>query len=68
MTEQSAAQCPICGGNNQCGSVSGNETCWCMKEKFPQEIFRLVPEDQIDKACICEACLAKFKESNSNQS
>lgn len=65
MTEQTAANCPICGGDNRCGSEAGSGACWCMKEHFPEEILRLVPEDQLDKACICPCCLENFKKNNS---
>ncbi|MBD3919464.1 cysteine-rich CWC family protein [Paenibacillus sp. PR3] len=66
MNDQTAAKCPICSSDNRCGNVTGNpNACWCSKEYFPQEIFKLVPKDQIDVSCICKACLDKFKEASS---
>jgi hypothetical protein len=43
--------------------VTGNsvEACWCTKEKFPNEILELAAPDQLNKSCICKACLEKFK-------
>ncbi|GHH98721.1 cysteine-rich CWC family protein [Neobacillus kokaensis] len=55
--------CPICGEKNKCmsGAVEhGN--CWCDAEVFPNEIFKLVPEESRRKHCICQNCLTKFKD------
>ncbi|WP_231597612.1 cysteine-rich CWC family protein [Bacillus sp. SA1-12] len=50
-------ECPFCNKNNNCGY----ESCWCSKEFFPREIFDLLPEQQLRKSCICQACLDHFK-------
>ncbi|PWW04905.1 hypothetical protein DFQ01_106190 [Paenibacillus cellulosilyticus] len=65
MTDETAKKCPICNNDNRCGNVGGNAngTCWCGNEFFPQEIFKLVPADQIDVSCICKVCLDKFKKN-----
>ncbi|WP_019244322.1 MULTISPECIES: cysteine-rich CWC family protein [Bacillus] len=54
--------CPICGAQNRCKiDASDEELCWCVKEKFPNEIFELVPEESIGKQCICQKCLHTYK-------
>ncbi|QGQ98080.1 hypothetical protein EHS13_25930 [Paenibacillus psychroresistens] len=56
--------CPICNKDSQCGVEAGQtiEACWCSKAVFPQEIFDQIPLDLKGKACICKACLDKFKQ------
>ncbi|WP_085993837.1 cysteine-rich CWC family protein [Oceanobacillus senegalensis] len=55
--------CPICGEVNKCMSRGkGNNNCWCDTQKFPREIFELVPEDSKRKHCICLKCLNKYIE------
>ncbi|WP_083032742.1 cysteine-rich CWC family protein [Sporosarcina ureae] len=54
-------ECPICQGNNLCGSsVESDEHCWCTKKIFTEEVFRQIPEEQLHKQCICEACLNRI--------
>jgi Cysteine-rich CWC len=38
-----------------------NDTCWCSTEKFPNEIFELVPAESNRRHCICKKCLVTFK-------
>ncbi len=54
--------CPICGNENNCMRLQqeGHELCWCAFESFPPEIFDLVPEEKLNKACICKPCLDEF--------
>ncbi|WP_245987845.1 cysteine-rich CWC family protein [Cohnella lupini] len=34
--------------------------CWCSKVvEFPREILELIPAEQRNKACICQACIDK---------
>lgn len=49
--------CPLCQRDNHC---SADETCWCMVKQFPDEIFKVVPEELLNKECICEECLEIF--------
>ncbi|PIC71511.1 MULTISPECIES: cysteine-rich CWC family protein [unclassified Sporosarcina] len=54
-------ECPICLGNNLCGtSTESNEHCWCTKKIFPEEVFRQIPEEHLYKQCICEMCLIRI--------
>ncbi|TFE23302.1 cysteine-rich CWC family protein [Cohnella luojiensis] len=66
MSEQSntAGNCPLCGRGNQCGNLAGlsHGACWCSKVEFPPAIFKQIPADQLNQACICQACLEKFGE------
>ncbi|WP_373231122.1 cysteine-rich CWC family protein [Cohnella sp.] len=57
--------CPLCGMTNNCGRLAGlpPEACWCSRQSFPAQIFERLPQDQLNKSCICQACLEKFKET-----
>lgn len=57
-----AKKCPICNKINHCGNELGEPTCWCSMESFPEGIFESVPNDKLNKACICRECLEKYKE------
>ena len=55
--------CPLCGKPNGCEHHQGGPDenhCWCHRMIIPREIFALVPEQAINKACICRACLIKY--------
>ena len=61
-----AANCPLCGNNNNCENLSSNDnkTCWCRDRtiSFPSSLLALVPDidkdkdKDKDKACICKTC------------
>lgn len=65
-TEQPATQnqhlpqtlCPLCGGDNQCAIAAGKppETCWCQNATISAEALAAVPEDAVNKVCLCPAC------------
>ncbi|MFK7975021.1 MAG: cysteine-rich CWC family protein [Halioglobus sp.] len=50
--------CPLCGNDNQCAMAAGREpeTCWCMEAEFSKEALAKVPEEAVNKVCICPAC------------
>ncbi len=60
--------CPLCDLPNQCGKEDPNNKidgrCWCATEIIPREIFKLVPEEKLNKACICKKCLDKFRKGD----
>ncbi|RKP46717.1 hypothetical protein D7Z26_24220 [Cohnella endophytica] len=58
-----ANNCPLCGRDNDCGNLAGlpQGACWCSKAEFPEDIFKRIPADRLNKSCICQACLAKAK-------
>jgi hypothetical protein len=55
--------CPLCQANNKCG-VNGKEPCWCAKEKVPAALISQVPDELLNKSCICQACIEKFNLAN----
>jgi hypothetical protein len=63
MTEISAARCPICKEENNCGNLAGLPAgaCWCSKETFQQAVFENIPPELLGKACVCKACLDRLK-------
>lgn len=58
--------CPLCRQNNNCCNSQDKSlgVCWCSEEAFPNEIFDLVPAEEIRKTCICKNCLKEFLESS----
>jgi len=54
--------CPICKDENKCktGAGENKDSCWCTIEKFPKEIFALLPEESLRKHCICKNCLETY--------
>lgn len=54
-------ECPICGQDNNCRH---DAECWCHKETFPKHVFNLIPEEKKGKACICKACLEKYRQQS----
>ena len=58
------AQCPLCGGSNECllcSPVAYKGQCWCVQEDFPAELLARVPENLRNRACVCRACVEKFR-------
>jgi len=58
------AQCPLCGGPNECqlcSPVVYKGQCWCAHEEIPPELLARVPENLRNRACICRACVQKFR-------
>ncbi|WP_409366966.1 cysteine-rich CWC family protein [Lysinibacillus sp. 38-6] len=51
--------CPLCGNENHCGVAEGQQTCWCMKEKFPEDLIESVSQER--NMCICPHCLHTYK-------
>ncbi|CAG7643724.1 hypothetical protein PAESOLCIP111_04538 [Paenibacillus solanacearum] len=70
MEAEKARTCPICGGDNDCGNAADRPpgTCWCGSEYFPQAIFALVKPELRGKACICIACVQRFRERHETTS
>ena len=57
------AQCPLCGGPNDCQLCSPyvyKGQCWCTHEDIPAELLARVPEHLHNRACICRSCVEKF--------
>ena len=60
-----ASKCPLCGGPNQCALAADPAAteCWCDGEKFPRELLAQIPAQAVRKACICQKCLARYRET-----
>lgn len=50
--------CPLCGQDNNC---QHDKECWCQKVTIPNYIIEMIPEDKKGKACVCKACLDRYK-------
>lgn len=67
-----AAQCPLCGGDNRCAMEIERATgqpqaaCWCVAEAFPPELLARLPASARGQACICARCLAAFAAAEGN--
>ncbi|WP_435274582.1 cysteine-rich CWC family protein [Psychrobium sp. nBUS_13] len=55
-------QCPICHQFNDC-QVTTPQSCWCMNENIPREMFSLISTEQSKKVCICLQCVTHFKQN-----
>jgi hypothetical protein len=58
------AACPLCGGPNDCQlctPAAYKGRCWCAHEEIPAELLARVPENLRNRACICHACVEKFR-------
>ncbi len=40
--------------------AESTEVCWCVNAVIPSELIALVPEELINKSCICNNCVALF--------
>jgi len=53
--------CPLCGELNQCSPAKAGNLdveCWCSKTSINEEALARVPEQLINKACLCPRCAA----------
>lgn len=52
------SRCPLCGGDNVCGHLAGQEpgTCWCSRTRIPQAALERIPPSKRRQACVCRAC------------
>jgi hypothetical protein len=54
------AQCPLCGGNNQCRMAKGllyKGPCWCEEIIIPNQVLRALAADHFEATCLCRSCL-----------
>ncbi|WP_202593382.1 cysteine-rich CWC family protein [Ferriphaselus sp. R-1] len=54
----SAADCPLCGGDNRCAMAQGESAaeCWCQRVTIPADVLAQVPERLRGQACVCAGC------------
>ena len=51
--------CPLCGGSNQYTPASAGTfdvECWCTRALISPDALARIPDQQIDKACLCPRC------------
>ncbi len=61
--------CPLCGGDNNCAMTRPGQTvadCWCLTTSISPDALDRIPQDQINKTCICQTC-ATGNESNADK-
>lgn len=53
--------CPLCGNENDCAVLKGEDasTCWCQQVHIAKELLAKIPEDKIG-SCLCQDCVAHF--------
>ncbi len=54
--QMTAAACPLCGEDNQCGVMAGRAMCWCYTERISEDVRERVPPYARDVACVCPRC------------
>jgi len=53
------SRCPVCGEPNQCGlanPATATQPCWCFSTEIAPEARDQIPDDALNKACICPRC------------
>ena len=58
-----AAECPLCRQPNECQLCTPSAykgPCWCATVKIPGELIARVSPEALNKACICQECVARF--------
>jgi hypothetical protein len=53
------SRCPVCGADNDCGSVAGRAECWCYSLLIGADALACVPDAARNKACLCRDCATK---------
>lgn len=55
-------KCPICGEDNHCAIVKGQDplSCWCMTTKVPKALLETVPAESRRQSCVCKKCVDEF--------
>ncbi len=64
------AECPLCGGPNECQLCSPaayKGQCWCAHIEIPAELLDRVPEAFRNRACICRNCVTEFQQRKARQ-
>ncbi|MCQ4319506.1 cysteine-rich CWC family protein [Pseudomonas stutzeri] len=57
--QRSASRCPVCGEPNSCGlsnPATATRPCWCFSIEIAPEARDQIPDDTLNKACICPRC------------
>ena len=57
--------CPLCGLPNQCALETERATgqkqppCWCTEASFSPELLSRLPDEAVNRACICVRCASR---------
>lgn len=56
--------CPLCQQKNSCSVQAAKASlgCWCMNANVPADLLATLPKSLQGKACICIACIEKYRE------
>ncbi|MBT8766856.1 cysteine-rich CWC family protein [Metapseudomonas boanensis] len=52
-------RCPLCGQSNQCiqaNPATADQPCWCFEVRIAPEQLKQVPEQDLNRACLCPRC------------
>jgi uncharacterized protein (TIGR00290 family) len=55
-TETAPHRCPLCGSDNTCAAVAGEQDCWCFTERISAEARERIPHYARNVTCICRTC------------
>ena len=53
------SNCSICGEPNQCSlsnPATATQPCWCFTAEIAAEAHERIPDEALNKACICPRC------------
>ena len=56
--------CPVCNKENLCKINENTNQCWCFSIEIDKKLIALLPDNLINKSCICLACITLFKEDS----
>ena len=59
-------ECPLCGEHNACGAHN-DSPCWCCSTGIPQALIDRIPSEKKMKACICKACVDRYRQAQQQQ-
>ncbi|WP_145074451.1 cysteine-rich CWC family protein [Poriferisphaera corsica] len=53
--------CPLCSKPNNCylHQTDAGE-CWCVSATIPQDLLDQIPDQYINKSCICKTCIDNY--------
>ncbi|MCK8060143.1 MULTISPECIES: cysteine-rich CWC family protein [unclassified Fusibacter] len=58
--------CPICGKENGCAFMTGEDpkSCWCMTIKVPKGLLEQIPPEKRGESCVCRSCVTAYKKEH----
>lgn len=55
--------CPFCHTDNDC-SVSEGQSCWCFTITIPDDMLKLLPDQEKGTSCICQTCVELYNDDS----